>query len=51
MMMSCQQIMTSLSFLQFMVDLEQSGSRIPEAMFIFLKFSLITTFYLTKTKN
>ena len=30
-MMSCQQIVTSLSFLQFMANLEQSRSRIPDA--------------------
>ena len=30
-MTSCQQIVTSLSFLRFMANLEQSGSRIPDA--------------------
>ena len=28
--MPCQEIVISLSFFQFMVNLEQSGSRIPE---------------------
>ena len=30
-MMSCRQIVTSLSFSQFLANLEQSGSRIPDA--------------------
>ena len=34
-----------------MANLEQSGSRIPEAQPVKLIFSLIATFYLTKTEN
>ena len=34
-----------------MVNLEQSGSRIPDAWSVKLKFTLIVTFYLTKTVN
>ena len=48
---SCQQIMTSPSFLQFMADLEHSRSRILHARSIYLTFSLIVTFYLTKIEN
>ena len=40
--------MRSLSFFQFMANLEQYGSRIPG---VTLTFSLIVTFYLTKTEN
>ena len=43
--------MTSLSFFRLMVDLEQFGSRKPDAWFMILKFSLIKNFYLTKTEN
>ena len=50
-MTSCQQIVSSLSFLQFMANLEQSGSRIPDSWSIKLTFSLIIIFYLTKTEN
>ena len=50
-MISCQQIMTSFLFFPFMANLEQSGSRIPEAQSVKLIFSLIVTFYLTKTEN
>ena len=50
-MTSCRKIVTSLSFFQFIVNLEQSGSRIPDAESAKLMFSLIVTFYLTKTKN
>ena len=49
--MSCQKIVTSLSFFQFMVNLEQSGNRIPHAQSVKLTFSLIVTFYLTKVEN
>ena len=49
--MSCQKIVTSLSFFQFMVNLEQSGNRIPHAQSVKLTFSLIVTFYLTKAEN
>ena len=34
-----------------MVNLEQSGSRVPDAWSVKLTFSLIATFYLTKTGN
>ena len=34
-----------------MANLEQSGSRIPDAQSIKLIFSLTVTFYLTKTEN
>ena len=50
-MTSHQQIMTSLSFFQFMANLEPSGSRIPEAESVKLTFSLKVTFNLTKTEN
>ena len=33
-MTSCRQTVKSLSFLRFMANLEQSGSRIPDAWFI-----------------
>ena len=39
------EMLTSLSFFQFMANLEQSGSRIPEAYPVNLKLSLIVTFY------
>ena len=45
------EIMTSLSFFQFMANLEQSEGRIPDAQSLKLLFSLIATFYLTKTEN
>ena len=38
----------SLPFLQFIANLEQSGSRIREVKLI---FALIVAFYLTKTEN
>ena len=47
----CQQIMTPSSLLLLIVDLEQSGIRIPDAQSIILTFSIIGTFYLTKTEN
>ena len=50
-MTSPQQIVTSLSFFQFMANLEPSGSRIPEAESVKLTFSLKVTFNLTKTEN
>ena len=49
--MSCWKIVTSLSFFQFMANLEQSGSQIPDAESAKLMFSLIVTFYLTKSEN
>ena len=51
MMTSCQKIVTLLSFFQFMSSLEQSGSWIPDADSVKLIFSLIVTFYITKTEN
>ena len=50
-MMSCRQIVKSLSFFQFMANSEQSGSRIPDASSAKLTFSLKVFFYLTKTGN
>ena len=47
----CRQIVTSLLFSRFVANLEQSGSRIPDAWSVKLTFSLIVTFYLTKTEN
>ena len=49
--MSCRQIVTSLSLFRFMANLEQSGSRILDAQSVKLTFSLIATFYLKKTEN
>ena len=49
-MTSCRQIVTSLSFFRFMVNLQQSGSQIPDAQSVKLAFSSIVTFYLTKTE-
>ena len=40
-----------MSFFQFMANLEQSGSRIPDAESVKLRFSSIVIFYLTKTEN
>ena len=45
----CQQIMMSLPFFQFMASVEQCGCQILDTWFP--KFSLITTFYQTKTEN
>ena len=50
-MASCQQIVTSLLFYQFIANLELSESRIPDAWSVKLIFSLKETFYLTKTEN
>ena len=50
-MMSCQQIVTSLSFFQFMANLEQSRSQIPEAQSVKVLFLLIITFHLTETEK
>ena len=44
-------IVTSLSFFQFMANLELSRSRIPDPESSKLMFSLIVTCYLTKTEN
>ena len=43
--------MTSLLFFGFLATLEQSGGRIPDTESVKVMFSVITTFYLTKTKN
>ena len=48
---SCQQIVMSLSFFQFMANLQPFGNRIPDAWSIKLTFSLTITFYLTKLKT
>ena len=50
-MTSCQQIVTSLVFFQFMANLEQSRSRIPDAQSVKFTFSLTAAFYLTKIEN
>ena len=49
--MSCRKIVTSLTFFQLMANLEQSGSRIPDAHSVKLIFSLTLTFYLTKPET
>ena len=49
--MPCQEIVISLSFFQFMVNLEQSGSRIPEVQSVKRSYSLIVTFCLIQTEN
>ena len=46
-MTSCWQMLLS----RFMTNLEQSGGWIPDALSVKPKFSLIVTFYLTKTEN
>ena len=46
-----QQIMTPLSFLLFMLHLEQSGIWIREGWSMTFTFSLITTFHITKFGN
>ena len=48
MITSFRQIVTSLSFSQFIANLERSGSHIPEAWSVMLILLLIITFYLTK---
>ena len=48
---SCQQVLTSLLFFQFMATMEQSRSRILDVYSVKLTFSLEVTFYLTKTEN
>ena len=40
-----------ISFFQFMADLGQPTSRIPDECSATLTFTLIATFYLTKTEN
>ena len=43
--------MTSLSFFQFMANLEYSGSKNPHVWSVKLTFSLTVFFYLTKAEN
>ena len=50
-MMSFQQIVTIFSFLQFMAKLQSSRSQILDAWSIKLIFSLIISFYLTKSET
>ena len=50
-MMSCWQIVTSLSFFQLMADLEQSERQILGSWSVKVTFSLIVFFHLTKTEN
>ena len=49
--MSRQQIMTSSPFFRFIVDLEQSGTQIPDTWSMTLIFSLIAIFHLKKCEN
>ena len=51
MMMPCQHRCNTLSFFQFMTNLEQSRSWIPEAWSLKLTYPLILFFYLTKIEN
>ena len=51
MMTSYQKIVILLSFLQFMVNLEQFRSRVTDVWSVKFMFSLIVILYLTKTKN
>ena len=51
MMMPCQHHCNTLSFFQFMTNLEQSQSWIPEAWSLKLTYLLILFFYLTKIEN
>ena len=50
-MTSVWKIVRSLLFFLFTANSEQSRSRIPDAESVNSKFSLIVTFYLTKTEN
>ena len=50
-MKSCQELVTSLLFFYFFANLEEPGSRIPDAQSVEVKFSLAVIFYLTKTEN
>ena len=50
-MMSCQQIVMSLLFFQFMANLEQSGGRIPDAWSVKVAFSLTAIFYFKNSKQ
>ena len=48
---SCWKIVTSLSFLEFLTKLKQSGGRILDTESATVMFSIIVTFCLTKTEN
>ena len=48
---SCRNIVTSLSFFEFLANLEQSGGRIPNTESAKVIFSIIVTFCLKKTEN
>ena len=50
-MTSCQKIVTPLSFFQFVANLNQSGSRIPDACSVNFTFSLVGICYRTKTET
>ena len=50
-MTSFREIVTSLSFSGFLVNLEQSGGRIPETESAEVVFSVTVTFRLIKTEN
>ena len=50
-MTSCHKIIISLTFFQFMANLDYSGSQIPDAKSRKFIFSLIVTFFLTDTEN
>ena len=50
-MTSCRKIVTSLSFFEFLANLEQSGGRIPDTDSAEVMFSVTVTFCLTKTEN
>ena len=45
------EIVTSLSIFQFMANMQQSGSRVPDAYPVKRVFSLIVIFYIPKTEN
>ena len=51
MMTLCQKVVVSLIFFQFMANLEQSWSQIPDAWSVKLPFLLTVTFYLKKSEN
>ena len=48
---SCRNIVTSLSIFGFLANLEPPGDRIPDTESAKVMFSVIVTFYLTKTEN
>ena len=48
---SCRKIVTSLLFFGFLANSEQSEGRIPDTESAKVMFSVIVTFYLTKTEN